>query len=212
MDVDIRHFKDIGQYLREVREASDWSLVDVAQHLNIRVKYLEALEAGDMSVIPGKVYARGYLLNYAEFLQLDHVALGELFDRLINEQKKEVRYFVPAPNSRGYQPGMVVVGAALLIVILIYVYWYTENRYQLDMPEQVLVSPVPERLLDSVQKQVIFSKEPYGPPMPGLDATKEDQPPPAAQDVKPQYTEPAYKNPQRERIRILRTKELPWLR
>ena len=206
MDVDLRHFEDIGQYLREVRESLGVSLPDVAQHLNIRQKYLEGIEAGDISMIPGKIYARGYLLNYAEFLQLDHAALGELFDRLTNEQKKEVRYFVPAPNNQGFQPGMFVVGVSMLIVLLIYTYWNTSNNDNDMMVEAEQVAPVPHQLMDSLQRKVTFSKHSYGPPMPDMDA-QQDQPPPQAKDLKPQ--EAAYKQ---ERIRIIRTGELPWLR
>ena len=43
----------------------------------IRVPYLQALEADDLSVLPSPVQARGYLRNYAEFLGLDFESILE---------------------------------------------------------------------------------------------------------------------------------------
>ncbi len=72
----------LGQRLREAREAKELSLADVEQATRIRLKYLEALEAGDYaSMTP--VQAQGFLRNYARFLGLD---LGLLLQELEGEQ------------------------------------------------------------------------------------------------------------------------------
>lgn len=146
MQVDVQNYLDIGHYLREVRESLGLDVRDVAHQLNIRAKYLLALENGDLGEIPGKVYARGYLQNYAEYLGLNKDEIVEEFDRLVDHQG-QVKYFLPEPTERSYQPGMLVVGAALLIVVLIYVYWYSTNRESLLPPEREMVAPVPERLI-----------------------------------------------------------------
>lgn len=147
MQVDVQNYLDIGHYLREVRESLGLDVRDVAHQLNIRAKYLLALENGDLGEIPGKVYARGYLMNYAEYLGLNKDEIAEEFDRLVDHQG-QVKYFLPEPTERSYQPGMLVVGAALLMVVLIYVYWYNTNREVLLPPEREMVSPVPERLIN----------------------------------------------------------------
>ena len=72
----------LGQRLREAREAKELSLADVEQATRIRLKYLEALEAGDYaSMTP--VQAQGFLRNYTRFLELD---LGLLLQELEGEQ------------------------------------------------------------------------------------------------------------------------------
>lgn len=60
----------IGQRLREAREARELTLEDAVQATRIRIKYLEALEAGDYSAMTS-VQAQGFLRNYARFLGLD---------------------------------------------------------------------------------------------------------------------------------------------
>lgn len=148
MQVELNSFEDIGDYLREVRESLALDTRDIGQRLNIRAKYLEALERGAIAEIPGKVYARGYLQNYAEFLGLDKDEIANTFDRLDGGGSK-VRYFVPEPTERHYQPGMLVVVVALIVVTAIYYYWY-KNHSVSEPPEYQRVSPVPERLIDPI--------------------------------------------------------------
>ena len=69
----------IGQKLKQAREAKHITLEKVFEAIRIRVPYLQALEADDLSAMPSPVQARGYLRNYAEFLGLDvDQMLGEM--------------------------------------------------------------------------------------------------------------------------------------
>jgi cytoskeletal protein RodZ len=61
----------IGQRLKAEREEQRLTLEKVFEATRIRVQYLEALEADDLSVMPSPVQGRGYLRNYAEFLGFD---------------------------------------------------------------------------------------------------------------------------------------------
>lgn len=148
MQVELHSYSDIGDYLREVRESLGLDTREVGQRLNIRAKYLAALEEGKIEVMPGKTYARGYLQNYAEFLGLDKDGIAAAFDR-VNGGGGKVRYFVPEPTSRNYQPGMLVVGVALVVVLGVYYYWYN-NHHAVVVPDYQRVSPVPERLIDPI--------------------------------------------------------------
>lgn len=68
----------IGQRLKAEREEQRLTLEKVFEATRIRVQYLQALEADDLSVMPSPVQARGYLRNYAEYLGLD-------VDRVLSE-------------------------------------------------------------------------------------------------------------------------------
>lgn len=61
----------VGHILKEARLQKHLELRDIAQILKIRRVYLEALEKGDITEIPGEVYIFGYLKEYAGFLDLD---------------------------------------------------------------------------------------------------------------------------------------------
>jgi cytoskeleton protein RodZ len=67
----------IGQRLKIEREEQRLTLEKVFEATRIRVPYLQALEADDLSVLPSPVQARGYLRNYAEFLGLDFESILE---------------------------------------------------------------------------------------------------------------------------------------
>lgn len=66
---------EIGERLRQRREELGVSLQTAQAATKIRLRYLQALEAGDDSVIPGYAYAKGFLRIYANFLGLDGDAL-----------------------------------------------------------------------------------------------------------------------------------------
>lgn len=61
----------IGQRLRREREARYLSLEKTAEETRIRRVFLQALEADDYSVMPSAAQGRGFLRNYAAFLDLD---------------------------------------------------------------------------------------------------------------------------------------------
>jgi len=61
----------IGQRLKATREEKRLTLEKVFEATRIRVTYLQALEADDLSSMPSPVQARGYLRNYAEYLELN---------------------------------------------------------------------------------------------------------------------------------------------
>ncbi len=62
---------DIGQLLRQTREAQELSLADVEEQTRIRQRYLNALESGDWDDMPNDVVARGFLRTYTRLLGLD---------------------------------------------------------------------------------------------------------------------------------------------
>ena len=74
--------QSLGQVLRHAREARALALDEVEMQTRIRVKYLQALESGDLSVLPSVTHARGFLRNYAQFLQLDTNSLLAEFSNL----------------------------------------------------------------------------------------------------------------------------------
>ncbi|QQE80869.1 RodZ domain-containing protein [Alicyclobacillus sp. SO9] len=71
---------EVGQVLRRKREELGLSLDDIQTKTKIRKRYLEAIETGDWSVLPGDVYARGFVRSYADALGLDGFELLNQLD------------------------------------------------------------------------------------------------------------------------------------
>jgi len=81
--------KDIGNFLRERREARGISLIEVEKDLKIRKKYLQALEEGNIDAIPGKTYLIGYLRNYSKYLGIDEENVNQIIQTYKNLEKQK---------------------------------------------------------------------------------------------------------------------------
>ncbi len=97
----------IGQRLKAEREEQRLTLEKVFEATRIRVLYLRALEADDLSVLPSPVQARGYLRNYAEFLGLDFDAILEEMHAL-NMQPASGKVVGPADNEYASMPPKIM--------------------------------------------------------------------------------------------------------
>lgn len=81
--------KDIGNFLRERREARGISLIEAEKDSKIRKKYLQALEEGNLNLIPGKTYIIGYLRNYSKYLGIDEENINQIIQTYDNLEKKK---------------------------------------------------------------------------------------------------------------------------
>jgi cytoskeletal protein RodZ len=61
----------LGDALREKRAQMGVTLEQAAEDTRIREKFLQALESGDYQSLPGTVYTKGFLRNYAHYLNVD---------------------------------------------------------------------------------------------------------------------------------------------
>jgi len=62
---------ELGSSLREARVHRGIELAQVAAETQIRTRYLQALEDERFELLPGSVYAKGFLRAYADYLGLD---------------------------------------------------------------------------------------------------------------------------------------------
>ena len=80
----------VGEFLREARQGRNLSLEDLSSSLRIGKEQLIALESGDESALPEKVFIRAMVRRIAEKLNLDTSFILEK----LNEKKKNE----PKPN------------------------------------------------------------------------------------------------------------------
>lgn len=86
----------LGSRLRAAREARDLTLAQAEQATRIRAKFLEALERDDFSIATSETQARGFLRNYATFLQLDP---DDLLTQYEAAQRKPALSVFSAPRA-----------------------------------------------------------------------------------------------------------------
>lgn len=90
----IERFKTLGERLRKIREESGYTLEDVERAIQIRRTYLEALETGQYTTLPGSIYIEQYLKRYAEFLKVDSAYVLDLY------REREKRVVAPQERLR----------------------------------------------------------------------------------------------------------------
>ena len=88
---------ELGERLRLARESQGISLSQAAVETRILQRYLVALEEGDFQHLPGDVYARGFIRNYAIYLGISAEELIELYRR--ERGTSEPIRIVPATSS-----------------------------------------------------------------------------------------------------------------
>ena len=67
----VASLQSLGAILRDRRESAGIPLAEVEDATRIRQKYLAAIEADEWHLLPGEVVGRGFLRNYAYYLNLD---------------------------------------------------------------------------------------------------------------------------------------------
>jgi hypothetical protein len=60
----------LGSYLRDARESLGADLREASQETRIALNFLKAIEEDQFSKLPGEVFVKGFLKNYARFLRL----------------------------------------------------------------------------------------------------------------------------------------------
>ena len=80
----------LGEALRTERERMGLTIEQAAEETRIREKFLRALENGDYQTLPGAVYTKGFLRNYAEYLKLDPDALIQQFQSERNAKSRAI--------------------------------------------------------------------------------------------------------------------------
>jgi cytoskeletal protein RodZ len=113
----------LPERLYAARERKGVDLYRAERDTKIRARYLGALERGDYKELPGAVYTKGFLRNYALYLGLDPEEVLAQWRRERGDGKEQPpAIVVPRPISaprKGmtFSPGIVV--AALLTVVIV---------------------------------------------------------------------------------------------
>lgn len=87
----------VGARLAQLREAKGWSVDDVSARLKVAPPKLRALEAGDISHLPGTTFALGVVRSYAKMLGVD----PEPFAQALRREKGVPELDLSMPASAG---------------------------------------------------------------------------------------------------------------
>jgi cytoskeleton protein RodZ len=94
---------ELGSLLREAREAKGLTLAEAQQATRINSSFLEALEDGRYDLLPTQVHVRGYLRNYAKYLELDPKPLLDRYE-LNKDNFRNQKQPVTVEDISGLEP------------------------------------------------------------------------------------------------------------
>ncbi|MCY1670372.1 DUF4115 domain-containing protein [Novosphingobium sp. SL115] len=80
------HRPSAGQTLRAAREAAGLDIKQLSLRTRVTTRHLEALEAGEYTVLPGRPYALGFARSYARAVGLDEKLIAELVRAELDRQ------------------------------------------------------------------------------------------------------------------------------
>ena len=122
--------QNVGEFLREARQGRNLSVEDLSSLLRIGKEQLIALESGDESALPEKVFIRAMVRRIAEKLNLDiSFVLEELNEKKNNEPKPNpvIKKKITRKNRNSNSFSMVILSGALGLFTSIMLLKYIQN-------------------------------------------------------------------------------------
>jgi transcriptional regulator with XRE-family HTH domain len=153
-------FAELGEQMRERREALNLTRDEIERHIHLRAHYLQALEQGDFGGLPSAVQTRGMLSNYATFLDLDVDALLLGFADVLQVRHRERHPLPPgargrpAPNVPTKMPplrGFMVadlVGIGLVLFLAAFSVWGVQRVIRMGAQAQATAPALIDVLLE----------------------------------------------------------------
>ncbi|VWC96605.1 XRE family transcriptional regulator [Burkholderia aenigmatica] len=161
----------VGSRLAQLREARGWTVDDVSARLKVAPPKLRALEAGDISHLPGVTFALGVVRSYAKMLGVD----PEPFAQALRRERgvPEVDLSMPASSGTDLPRGRVSIplggssrhhpwlwGTAIVVVAVVAVLmWHTGGdsasllaRFKSGDAEHAPAASVPAASSSSVEE------------------------------------------------------------
>jgi cytoskeletal protein RodZ len=136
----------LPERLLAAREAKGVDLYRAERDTKIRARYLGALERGDYRELPGAVYTKGFLRNYALYLGLDpeEVLVQWRRERGDGGAQGEPTINVPKPLSaprKGFTFSIgLLVAAALTVGVLLFIGYLGFQVMRFSRPPEVAVT------------------------------------------------------------------------
>ena len=141
--------REVGEALRKQRLVLCLSLSEVSKALRIKEEYLREIEDGRADGLPGKVYLKGFIRSYAEYLELDAKHLSNSLE--LGTLSNLVSESIPpqTPFSLSQSPSGLVLIIAGLIAVCIYATW----SYLVVRPENIspVTSDIPKEIAEAVK-------------------------------------------------------------
>ncbi|MEB3221254.1 MAG: helix-turn-helix domain-containing protein [Candidatus Sericytochromatia bacterium] len=126
---------EVGQRLKQAREAQGLSLAEVSSRTRITVRHLKAIEEGLEADLPEVFYVRGFLKKYAEVVGLSPTDVADFY-------RPAPVPTAPLPDLRqGSGPLGYYAAIGAFLLLLLGLAWYFQPRVSVVEAPQPSLSP-----------------------------------------------------------------------
>ncbi|WP_293948384.1 RodZ domain-containing protein [Sneathiella sp.] len=138
----------VGARLRLAREEKGLSLHQVADVLRLKASQVYALEEGDYDSLPGQTFVTGFLRSYANLLNLDAVAIVDVYKNEEGGGLHAPSLAFPEPTTGGRMPGAgILLGTFVFALVLLAGWFLYQESESLDFER---VAELPEHLASKI--------------------------------------------------------------
>jgi len=146
--------KTAGSILKETRKEKEISLDHVAEETKIRKEYLLALEKDDYPRLPAITTVKGFLRNYAQYLNLDPEKIVAVFKRDCQRSQEQGPVF---PSSKDltkqlkWSPKRTLIAVTIIFILAFLAYFTYQYHGLLGRPNLEVYSPIDNQQLTEEQ-------------------------------------------------------------
>ena len=143
-----------GTALAAARTAQNLSVADVARQLKLSASQVAALEAGEYERLPGPVFVRGFVRNYARLLRLDP---DRLLEMMSGPPEAETRHQMPTSRGvpfptasvRRWPRTLMLTALLVLCALAAYEFYWSDRAFGPSAPDStagtaITIPPKPE--------------------------------------------------------------------
>ena len=159
----------IGETLRRERVKRNLDLDRISNELKISSRMLEAIEAERFDKLPGGVFVKSFVLQYARLLGLDENDIASELQRMLDPHPAVTQVAeslkpegdIPLPRVKGWEmvgdqgwrwtsslPALAMVVVVMLVCSAVYSWW---QRTRHSSPAHVIAAAVPAQAIPSPQ-------------------------------------------------------------
>lgn len=196
-----------GRRLAEARQAHNLTPADVARQLKFSVWQVDALEAGRYHQLPGAIFVRGFIRNYARLVKLDAgellLAAGDTLPQPAARREAPPSRDIPFPSQEAPRwPLYAAAAIGIVGALAIYEFYWNEPEAKVAQPAAVAST------FKAAPENTASASTPA--PISGTEAPAAQEPAAAAAVAAPREhasTTPAVTEPQWDAERSLRQGE-----
>jgi cytoskeleton protein RodZ len=150
---------NLGIFLKKSREERHVELDDIAEATRIRRYYLEAIENDEWEKLPSKVFIKGFLKSYAEFLGLDKEAVIHQYLRTSSVETNEPGA-VKKIRSKSVKPYLIMIVSVLALIFIVAVIYLNERNISItNKAFQHLGTQSLEKEIEDIAKKEVTNQK-----------------------------------------------------